>query len=122
MDLSQSVIAICNLRFDLLTKQEASRSITYQNRLDWTPTLNSKNASVIAEAVSTAFIVQVETQVGLGNPKDAAGWDDFPNGRFGDYKSPAFGNQGPWGGPDITVSRRVHRAPLVLILTSCTVE
>jgi methylenetetrahydrofolate reductase (NADPH) len=35
-----------------------------------------------------------------------ATWDDFPNGRFGDYSSPAFGIQGPWGGPNISVRLR----------------
>lgn len=34
---------------------------------------------------------------------NAASWDDFPNGRFGDFKSPAFGNQGPWGSLGISV-------------------
>ncbi|KAJ7928632.1 methylenetetrahydrofolate reductase-domain-containing protein [Mycena leptocephala] len=32
---------------------------------------------------------------------NAATWDDFPNGRFGDFKSPAFGSSGLWGGPAI---------------------
>ncbi|KAF8077711.1 methylenetetrahydrofolate reductase-domain-containing protein [Lyophyllum atratum] len=36
-----------------------------------------------------------------GELNNAATWDEFPNGRFGDFKSPAFGNQDPWGGPAI---------------------
>lgn len=43
-------------------------------------------------------------EAGRGELNNAASWDDFPNGRFGDYKSPAFGNQGPWGGVGISRS------------------
>ncbi|SRR5258707_136619 len=34
-------------------------------------------------------------------------WDDFPNGRFGDYTSPAYGVLDPWdnGGIGLTVSK-----------------
>ncbi|KAF8599080.1 MTHFR-domain-containing protein [Ceratobasidium sp. AG-I] len=32
------------------------------------------------------------------------GWDDFPNGRFGDAKSPAFGVVDPWDGGGLGVS------------------
>jgi hypothetical protein len=31
------------------------------------------------------------------------GWDDFPNGRFGDAKSPAFGVVDPWDGGGLGV-------------------
>lgn len=42
---------------------------------------------------------------GRGELNNAATWDDFPNGRFGDFKSPAFafGNQDLWGGSGISV-------------------
>ncbi|RDB21461.1 Methylenetetrahydrofolate reductase 2 [Hypsizygus marmoreus] len=43
-------------------------------------------------------------EAGRGELNNAATWDDFPNGRFGDFKSPAFGNQDPWGGPAIVRS------------------
>lgn len=34
---------------------------------------------------------------GKGEVNNASTWDEFPNGRFGDYKSPAFGTQtDPW--------------------------
>lgn len=34
---------------------------------------------------------------GKGEVNNASTWDEFPNGRFGDYKSPAFGLQSdPW--------------------------
>ncbi|KAF5380910.1 hypothetical protein D9615_004169 [Tricholomella constricta] len=46
-----------------------------------------------------ANIPPTETEAGRGELNNAATWDDFPNGRFGDFKSPAFGNQDPWGGP-----------------------
>jgi len=49
-----------------------------------------------------ANIPPTETEAGRGQLNNAASWDDFPNGRFGDFKSPAFGDQGPWGGPGIS--------------------
>ncbi|KAI0345246.1 MTHFR-domain-containing protein [Trametopsis cervina] len=44
-----------------------------------------------------------ETEPGKGELNNAATWDDFPNGRFGDFKSPAYGDPNPWG--TSTVSR-----------------
>jgi len=35
---------------------------------------------------------------GKGEVTSASTWDEFPNGRFGDFKSPAYGVQDPWGG------------------------
>lgn len=45
-----------------------------------------------------------ETEVGSGELNKADSWDDFPNGRWGDSKSPAYGVQGPWGNNDAIVS------------------
>ncbi|KAF6763901.1 methylenetetrahydrofolate reductase-domain-containing protein [Ephemerocybe angulata] len=45
---------------------------------------------------------KTKNEMGKGEVNDAASWDDFPNGRFGDFKSPAFGNQDPWGGSGMT--------------------
>jgi len=36
--------------------------------------------------------------IGKGEVTAASTWDEFPNGRFGDSKSPAYGAQDPWGG------------------------
>lgn len=47
---------------------------------------------------------EVEGEAGKGELNNAATWDDFPNGRFGDFKSPAYGDQGPWGGLLISAS------------------
>jgi methylenetetrahydrofolate reductase (NADPH) len=39
-----------------------------------------------------------------GELKSVGTWDEFPNGRFGDSKSPAFGVNDLWdGGLGITV-------------------
>ncbi|CCL99999.1 uncharacterized protein FIBRA_02024 [Fibroporia radiculosa] len=38
-----------------------------------------------------------EGEVGKGELNNAATWDDFPNGRFGDFKSPAYGETDLWG-------------------------
>ncbi|KAF8511149.1 methylenetetrahydrofolate reductase-domain-containing protein [Hysterangium stoloniferum] len=35
---------------------------------------------------------------GRGELNHAATWDEFPNGRFGDFKSPAYGAQDLWNG------------------------
>lgn len=43
------------------------------------------------------------------------GWDDFPNGRFGDAKSPAFGVIDPWDGGGLGV-------PVRLSPNTCTTE
>lgn len=43
-----------------------------------------------------------------GEATSVSTWDEFPNGRFGDFKSPAYGVQDPWGGP---VSHPVRRFP-----------
>ena len=52
----------------------------------------------------------------LGEQSKAASWDDFPNGRFGDFSSPAFGIQGPWGGPSISVCLLCFGLELVLAI------
>ena len=44
-----------------------------------------------------------ETEAGKGELNNAASWDDFPNGRFGDYKSPAFGDPNLWGTSNVSV-------------------
>ena len=36
--------------------------------------------------------------IGKGESTSGSTWDEFPNGRFGDFKSPAYGVQDPWGG------------------------
>lgn len=45
----------------------------------------------------------VDGDAGRGEVNNAATWDEFPNGRFGDYKSPAFGDQDQWGGSRLSV-------------------
>ncbi|KAI0293541.1 methylenetetrahydrofolate reduct [Russula brevipes] len=39
-----------------------------------------------------------EGDTGKGEANYATTWDEFPNGRFGDVNSPAFGSQDLWGG------------------------
>jgi hypothetical protein len=47
-----------------------------------------------------------EGGTGRGEVNYAATWDEFPNGRFGDANSPAFGSQDLWGGYGRIVSAR----------------
>ncbi|KAJ8594278.1 methylenetetrahydrofolate reduct [Rhizopogon salebrosus TDB-379] len=49
-------------------------------------------------ASALTFKQTLDPEPGRGEVNNAATWDDFPNGRFGDYKSPAFGAQDQWGG------------------------
>ena len=50
-------------------------------------------------------------EVGKGELTNAASWDDFPNGRFGDVKSPAYGDPNPWGTTNMTV--RSHSTRMI---------
>lgn len=45
---------------------------------------------------------------GRGEVNYAATWDEFPNGRFGDFKSPAFGMSDLWSATGLGVSVRIH--------------
>ncbi|KAG6376274.1 methylenetetrahydrofolate reductase-domain-containing protein [Boletus reticuloceps] len=64
-----------------------------------TPSLATTTA---ANALTSKPSLEVEPP-GCGELNNAATWDEFPNGRFGDYKSPAFGMQDQWGGLGINV-------------------
>lgn len=64
-----------------------------------TPTTATSDA---AAALTSKTTVEIEPP-GRGEINNAATWDDFPNGRFGDYKSPAFGAQDQWGGLGLSV-------------------
>jgi methylenetetrahydrofolate reductase (NADPH) len=72
-----------------------------------------------AASTATSGLVSLtnksKTEQGKGELNNAATWDDFPNGRFGDFKSPAFGNQDPWGGSGIAV-----RSPSLRNIGPCT--
>lgn len=54
-------------------------------------------------ANALTFKQTLDPEPGRGEVNNAATWDDFPNGRFGDYKSPAFGDQDQWGGIGFSV-------------------
>lgn len=81
------------------TSDKAYPSETSKNEL----TINSVEASQTATANLTAS-AKMKTmplpeisEPGKGEVNYASTWDEFPNGRFGDFKSPAFGTQwDPW--------------------------
>lgn len=50
-----------------------------------------------------ASIHPTVSEMGRGELNKASTWDDYPNGRFGDFKSPAYGNLDQWGGFGISV-------------------
>ncbi|KAI0807792.1 MTHFR-domain-containing protein [Fomes fomentarius] len=51
-----------------------------------------------------------EPEGSKGEINNAADWDDFPNGRFGDFKSPAYGETDRWGSS--AFQSKVPSAPL----------
>jgi len=63
-------------------------------------------SSATTSATKTlATLLVAQSEAGRGELNNAASWDDFPNGRFGDFKSPAFGDQDLWGGSHFSVRR-----------------
>lgn len=88
-----------------MARQETPRSVIHP------PPDTDKSGLVVTPSTATnaaslglASLPISEGEAGRGELNNAASWDDFPNGRFGDFKSPAFGNQDPWGGPAIVRS------------------
>lgn len=55
----------------------------------------------IAKLRVTASVA--EGEAGRGEVTSASTWDEFPNGRFGDFKSPAYGDQDQWGSSRLSV-------------------
>ncbi|TCD70916.1 hypothetical protein EIP91_000822 [Steccherinum ochraceum] len=49
-----------------------------------------------------------QQEAGKGELNNASTWDDFPNGRFGDFKSPAFGDPNPWGASNISRNQALN--------------
>ncbi len=68
------------------------------------PTTTNTELIVSPASATTSATTGLVTHVskdgdtGKGEANYAATWDEFPNGRFGDVNSPAFGNQDLWGG------------------------
>jgi methylenetetrahydrofolate reductase (NADPH) len=56
------------------------------------------DASVAAISNITIRSPRDDSSAGKGELNHAATWDEFPNGRFGDFKSPAYGLQDLWDG------------------------
>jgi methylenetetrahydrofolate reductase (NADPH) len=69
-------------------------------------------------ASALTFKQTLDPDPGRGEVNNAATWDDFPNGRFGDYKSPAFGAQDQWGGTGFSV-RILFLSNADSVLTVC---
>lgn len=84
--------------------------------------LTTPNSATKSAKSALANLPATDAEAGRGELNNAASWDDFPNGRFGDYKSPAFGAQGLWGGVGITVSLKLFMLVNATVLTGCTVH
>lgn len=78
-------------------------------------------SSATTSATKTlATLLVAQSEAGRGELNNAASWDDFPNGRFGDFKSPAFGDQDLWGGSHFSVWCNLHNN--ILVPNECTVR
>ncbi|KAJ7286190.1 methylenetetrahydrofolate reductase-domain-containing protein [Mycena rebaudengoi] len=82
------------------SSEEVHNKLIAESSLENEHTVSPSNATTSA-TLGLANIPAVEGEAGRGELNNASTWDDFPNGRFGDFKSPAFGNNDPWGGPGI---------------------
>ncbi|KAG7092784.1 hypothetical protein E1B28_009106 [Marasmius oreades] len=64
----------------------------------------SPSTAVDAARQGLSTLPKTDKEAGSGELNKADSWDDFPNGRFGDFKSPAFGVQDPWGNAVVITS------------------
>ncbi|PFH54180.1 hypothetical protein AMATHDRAFT_72701 [Amanita thiersii Skay4041] len=90
-------------------------SYTVESNLLITPITAANSA-----AMGLVSIPNIDGEVGRGELNNAATWDDFPNGRFGDFKSPAYGAQGLWDGPAISNSQLISQWGSVKTLSDLT--
>jgi methylenetetrahydrofolate reductase (NADPH) len=81
------------------SEQSSKSSITYE-----TPALGAGALAVDPPPRST----QLQISEGVGSLGREATWDDFPNGRWGDARSPAFGEIDGYG-PSLHVAAPVAR-------------
>lgn len=58
---------------------------------------------------SLASNTVTEGDASRGEFHNAASWDDFPNGRFGDFKSPAFGAADLWGNSGVAINEMLRQ-------------
>ncbi|KAF7375999.1 Methylenetetrahydrofolate reductase [Mycena sanguinolenta] len=86
-------------------KWTGSSEIAKNKLIEEAPTQNdltiTASSATSSAKLGLATLPTIEGEAGRGELNNAASWDDFPNGRFGDFKSPAFGSTGLWGGPAI---------------------
>jgi len=73
--------------------------------------ISPRNASNSA-TLGLSGLPATEVEAGRGELNHAATWDDFPNGRFGDFKSPAYGSQDQWGGSGFSVRDLINYTPV----------
>ncbi|KAF8891252.1 methylenetetrahydrofolate reductase-domain-containing protein [Infundibulicybe gibba] len=85
------------------TTAQATQNIDGSDLLVTASTATNSATLVLSHAPTT------EGEAGRGELNNAATWDEFPNGRFGDYKSPAYGSQDHWGGSGVPRTEDVER-------------
>lgn len=62
---------------------------------------------MVHQRPSSPLLPDTADKLGAEINSASATWDDFPNGRFGDATSPAYGSLDPWdGGGGLGVSVR----------------
>ncbi|KAF7311380.1 Methylenetetrahydrofolate reductase [Mycena kentingensis (nom. inval.)] len=88
------------------TGVQASPIMAQNKLIEENPQPNELTVTASTAASSAALglaniPLPTDGEAGRGELNNASSWDDFPNGRFGDFKSPAFGSTDLWGGPAI---------------------
>lgn len=94
--------------YSAMFAQEATGSAIHAAPAEYPLLITPSDAS---QTATNHFVSKMPPDIlepGSGELNQPATWDEFPNGRFGDSKSPAFqvGAQDPWnaGGLNISVS------------------
>jgi methylenetetrahydrofolate reductase (NADPH) len=111
-EIHNKLIAVSpsNLRcaeFCLIHPQDTANDVTHVPPSDSEHVITASGA---AQSITSGLVPVVavssdaySADAGSGEVNSAATWDEFPNGRFGDFKSPAYGEQNQWGGSSLSV-------------------
>jgi methylenetetrahydrofolate reductase (NADPH) len=92
----------------LTSHQETPLQATDVEKTDSDLIITPHDASVSATNKLTSSSTD-SGPAGRGELNYAATWDEFPNGRFGDFKSPAYGVQNLWdGGLSVKVNKQLN--------------
>lgn len=84
-------------------------SIVNENELTVNDVLTSALKSIVGKALYNDKKVLIDISTGKGALGKDATWDDFPNGRFGNSNSPAYGEMDGYGALQLNTDEEVRR-------------